>query len=90
MPSFQPSRRVYFGYIEIGPQPSTWIKKHRSFASKEWMISNIKYGEWRDEGKRNCFEIEVDTFEGTKSITVIIKVRLYETHVLAYHAHVLR
>ena len=54
------------------------------------MISNIKYGEWRDEGKRNCFEIEVDTFEGTKSITVIIKVRLYETHVLAYHAHVLR
>jgi hypothetical protein len=55
------------------------------------MISNIKYGEWtKDKGKRNCFEIKLDTFEGAKSITVIIKIRQYKNHVLVYHAHVLR
>jgi hypothetical protein len=91
MPDFQPTRRIYFGYIELGPQPLTWIKTHSSFASKEWIISNIKFGEWKkQQGKRNCFEVEVYTFEGTKSITVIIKIRLYATHVFAYHAHVLR
>lgn len=91
MTGFQPVRRIYTGYVEIGPQPSTWIRKHRSFASNEWMISNIKYGEWMEvKGKNNCFEIEVSTFEGRKSITVIIKIRRYATYVLAYHAHVLR
>jgi hypothetical protein len=87
----QPERRIYTGPIVFGSQPLTWIKKHRSFASKEWFLSQIRYGEWiRERNKPHDFLIYATNIDGIRQVTVLIKIKRLETHVLAYHAHVLR
>jgi len=54
----QPKRRVYAGPIIFENQPLAWIKKHRSFASREWFQSQVRYGEWiRERNLQNCFRI---------------------------------
>jgi hypothetical protein len=91
MAFFQLKKRIYTGPIEFGPQPRTWIAKHRSFASKEWIESRIRYGEWiNDRSKQSHFLIYATNFDGIKPLTILIKIRMFETHVLVYHAHVLR
>jgi hypothetical protein len=91
MPYFQPKIRRYGGPIDFDSQPLTWIGRHRSFASKDWIKSQIKYGEWiKDAKKRHHYLIYATNFEGTKPLTILIKIRLFETHVLVYHAHILR
>ena len=64
---------------------------HRSFASRDWIESQIRYGEWINERKKpHHYLIYVTNFEGIKPVTVLIKIKLLETHVLVYHVHLLR
>ena len=91
MPRYHPGMKRYGGPIHFDSQPTNWMKEHRSFASREWFRSQVQYGEWeRDGRKRNCFLIYVAVVEGVKDLTVIIKIKYFQTHVLIYHAHVLR
>lgn len=91
MAFFQPKKRIYDGQIEFGSQPRTWISKHKSFASREWMESQIRYGEWiREKPDKPQFSIYATVIEGIKPLTILIKIRLFDAHVLVYHAHVLR
>lgn len=90
MTGYQPIRRIYFGEIELGPQPQTWIRKH-SFASKEFVEGQVKYGEWeKDDNRPNCYIIYAITTEGIKDVTVLFKIKSLGTHVLVYHIHLLR
>jgi len=87
----QPRRRRYSGQVILDSQPLNWIKHHRSFASKEWFYSQVRYGQWiRERNKRDHYLIYVTVIEKIKPIKVLIKIRHTRTHVLAYHAHVLR
>lgn len=87
----QPQRRIYFGRVTLGPQPINWMKHHRSFASREWFESQVRYGVWiRERDKRNHYLIYVINIEKIKPITILIKIKRCPTHVLVYHAHVLR
>jgi sulfopyruvate decarboxylase TPP-binding subunit len=84
-------KRIYTEPIEIGRQPLTWIAKHRSFASTEWMESQVRYGEWTpDQANKQQFVIYTIVLEGIKPLTVLIKIRVLEGYVLVYHAHVVR
>lgn len=86
----QPYRRVYTGPIILDSQPNNWIRKHRSFASREWLQSQVRYGEWTaTQNKPNHYRIYATVIEGRKQIKVLIQIRHCETHVLVYHAHVL-
>ena len=54
-------------------------------------MSQIRYGEWINDGnKRHYFLIYATNIDGTKPVTVLIKIRLFQTHVLVYHVHLLR
>lgn len=87
----QPQRRIYFGSVILDSQPLNWIKYHRSFASREWVEGQVRYGKWiRERDKRNHYLIYVDVIEKIEPIKVLIKIRYARTHVLVYHAHVLR
>mgnify|MGYP005852955723 CR=1 FL=1 len=91
MAYFQPRKRIYTGQIELGPQPRTWIKKHRSFASRDWIESQIRYGEWtKERNKQSSFLIYATNVDGIKPVTILLKLRLLDTHVLVFHVHVLR
>ena len=86
----QPRKRIYFGQVVLGSQPLNWIRKHRSFAGREWFDSQVKYGEWIGErNKPKHYIIYVDVPERVESIKVIIKIRLEGTHVLVHHVHVI-
>lgn len=90
-------RRIYFGRVILDSQPIRWTKEHRSFASKEWFESQVRYGKWiRQKGNR--FVLRVTVLEGTKPLVIMIKIRHFPQgtrrhnydHVLVKHAHVLR
>lgn len=94
----QPQRKLYFGKIILGPQPKSWIKYHRSFASAEWFRSQVRYGKWiRERNKPHNFLIYVTVLEGIKSLNLLIKITHYPhgninynfDHVFVNHAHVL-
>jgi len=90
-------RKIYHGRIILDSQPTNWIKKHRSFASKEWFESQIRYGTWMKE-QSNTFLLYVTVPEGIRPLLIQIKFKHYSQgrkaynydHVLVYHAHVLR
>ncbi len=87
----QPQKKRYFGSVVLGSQPLNWMKRHRSFACRKWFDGQVRYGQWiRERNKRNHYLIYVDVIEKIKPIKVLIKIRYTHTHVLAYHAHVLR
>ena len=87
----QSRKRIYLGEIELGTQPYTWVSKHRGFASAEWIESQVRYGEWiPDRSGKKQFLIYATVLEGIKPLTVLLKVRMLDTYVLVYHAHVLR
>ena len=91
MAFFQPKKRIYNGPIDLDSQPRTWIAKHRSFASREWIESQIRYGEWIDDRhERSMFLIYATNIDGIRPLTILLKIRLFDTHALVYHAHVLR
>ena len=91
MAFFQPKKRIYDGQIELDSQPRTWISKHKSFASREWMESQIRYGEWiQERSGQPQFLIYATNIEGIKPLTILIKIRFFDTYVTVYHAHVLR
>lgn len=91
MAHFQPRRRIYFGQIILGDQPINWIRKHRSFASREWFESQVRYGTWIKERNRlNHFLIYATVTEGIKPIKILIKIKHSDTYVLIYHAHVFK
>jgi hypothetical protein len=87
----QPRKRIYTGPIDLDAQPTTWIGKHRSFADRTWVESQVRYGKWiRDiDNEPDCFLVYATILEGRKSVKVIIKFKNLATHVLVYHAHVL-
>lgn len=88
----QPCNKYYHPeWIELDGQPVNWIGKHKGFGDRAWFISQVKYGKWIcDRSERNCFLVYATEFEGRKPLTILIKIRKYATHVLIYHAHVLR
>jgi hypothetical protein len=91
MAFFQPKKRIYIKPIDLDSQPCTWISKHRGFANREWIEGQIRYGQWINEKSNpNQFRIYATNIDGIKPLTIIIKIREYETHVLVYHVHVLR
>ncbi|MGD0203200.1 MAG: hypothetical protein ABSC20_04760 [Candidatus Bathyarchaeia archaeon] len=91
MAFFQPKKRIFTGQIELGPQVRTWIAKHRSFASREWVESQIRYNEWiPDKSDKSRFLIYTKDTIGIKPLTILIKIRVFSTRVFVYHAHVLR
>jgi hypothetical protein len=88
---FQPRKRCYLDPVELGPQPLRWIREHRSFASREWIEGQVRYGEWVSEyGKPNHFRIYTIVYEGAKPITVLIKIKFQVQQVIVYHVHVMR
>jgi len=87
----QPQRRIYYGQIFFDSQPINWIKKHGSFASREWFEGQVRYGIWiRERNRPNHYRIYVTVTEKIKPITILIKIKRFETHVLIYHAHVVK
>jgi len=87
----QPRKRTYFGPITFDSQPINWISRHRSFASRQWCEGQVRYGEWmRDKSRRDHYLIYTDVVEKIESITVLIIIKHYETHVCVHHIHVLR
>ena len=66
------------------------MREKRSFASREWFEGQVRYGEWvKEQKKQNHYLIYSTVTEGTKRITVLIKIRDCQTYVLVEHAHVL-
>lgn len=87
MTAYQPrSARIYFGFIELESQPRNWIKKHRSFASYEWLFGQVKFGLWVNSHD-NHFFIETKVIEGIKPIIVLIKLELLADKARVYHCH---
>ena len=89
MASFQPKKRIYTGPIDLGSQPKTWLAKHRSFASEDWIESQVRYCEWLPNKERQ-FLIYTAVFEGIKPLTILIKVQMFDAYAHVYHVHVLR
>ena len=91
-------QRIYLGRIVLGDQPKRWIKKKKSFASKNWLEGQIRYGLWeRVERKRRRYDINVHIIEaGTKQIPILIKFTHYPNgratypfdHVFVFRTHV--
>lgn len=100
MPRYQPRRRIYLGRIVLGVQPKRWIREHKSFASKDWLESQVRYGLWeRAERRRRRYDIIAHVGEGgIKRISVLIKITHYPNgrstylfdHVFVFRTHVKR
>ena len=87
----QPRKSIFTGEIELGHQPRTWITKHKSFASSEWLVGRVRYDEWiPDKSSEKQFQIYPKELDGIKTLTIVIKLRMYDTYALVYHVHVLR
>jgi hypothetical protein len=87
---FQPRKRIHTEPLEIDSQPRTWISKHRSFASAEWVESQVRYGEWiPDKTGKEQFLIYATVLEGIKPLKVVLKIRIFDAYILVYHTHVL-
>jgi len=86
----------YRGRIVLGKQSQNWIDRHRSFAGRDWFISQICWGLWRYRNERD-FCVEVKEVEGIKTLTVIICASFHPDgtskhpfkHVFVRHAHIL-
>ena len=86
-----PRKSIFTGEIELGPQPRTWISKHKSFASSEWLVSRVRYDEWiPDKSAKKQFLIYPKELDGIKPLTILIKLRICDTYAFVYHVHVLR
>ena len=87
MVAFQ-SRIVYYGgFVELKSQPRNWIKKHRSFASRDWLFGQVKFGYWNDGNRLNHFFIETKVLEGVKPLIVLIRLERLADRVRVYHCH---
>ena len=85
------AKRIYLGPVLLNRQPRSWIKKHRSFASKEWFEGHVRYGKWiREPNKPNYYRIYAEVLDGIKPIRVLIKIKYEGTHVLVFHAHIIK
>jgi hypothetical protein len=85
----------YTGYVYIEDRRA-WIRNH-SFASSEWMISRVRYGQWeyQDDGSFNVYVKEVLP---RKVLMILLRCRHYPTggphchysdYVHVFHSHVL-
>ena len=85
----------------LGVQPKRWIKRHKSFASKDWLEGQVRFGLWERVERRRSgrYDIYAHVGEGgVKRITVVIKITHYPNgratypfdHVFVFHSHVLR
>lgn len=98
---FRPRIRetLYFGWVFLGPQPRSWIKRHRSFATKDLFFSNIKHhrDQWIPERRRNSYRLYI-TIPTIKPIVVCINFKHFPDghrtysydHVFVEHAHIVR
>ncbi len=88
MTAYQPRIKHYTGFILLESQPRNWIRKHRSFASYEWLYSQVKFGLWVEDTRySNHFSIEVKVLEGIKPLIILIKFELLTDKVRVYHCH---
>ncbi len=91
MAFFQPRRRIYDEPIELGPQARTWIAKHRGFASRELIESQVQYGQWIPEkAQPEKYLIYTTVIDGIKPLTILIKIRKLTTYTIVYHVHVFK
>jgi hypothetical protein len=87
MAAHQGRIKYYSGFVELDSQPLNWIKKHRSFASHDWLFGQVKFGLWNQGRETDQFFIETKVVEGIKSVTVIIRLQLLADRVKVYHCH---
>ena len=88
----------YSGRVEFNhPKIDRWIREHRSFASRDWLRSQVIFGKWiYERGRRGRFHILAEVGEGRKTIKVLIRCIHYPNgnpnypynHVYVEHAHV--
>ena len=77
----------YSGRIEFNqPRIDNWIGKHRSFASRDWIRSQVTWGIWIPV-KDNQFKVEAIVAEGVYPVKVTIILHKHREYVLVYHAH---
>lgn len=88
----------YPGYIFVDPGRDRWIREHSSFASKKWIISTVRYGEWvfRHDG---AFEVFVKVPQPRKVLTIVLVCRHWRrggphfsdrNYVHVFGSHILR
>lgn len=76
--------------FSLNNSPLHRMRKHKGIANRAWFESQVRFGEWiEDRSKKGSFAIYATEFEGRKSITILIRIRKFSTHVLVCHAHVL-
>jgi hypothetical protein len=85
----------YTGYVYIEDRRA-WITNH-SFASSEWMISRVRYGQWEYQ-KDGTFNVYVKEVLPRKVLTIMLRCRHYPAggphchysdYVHVFHSHVL-
>ena len=88
--------RPYAGRVDIKPQIlHSWIPRHLSFASKDWIIQAIKYERWHYHDRtRFRFSVYPIVFEKAvgRKIRVELRANHYTRgtkHVVVDYAHVL-
>ena len=97
-PLWRPRGFGYPGYVYVDPNRNRWIRTHLSFASKGWIISKVKYGEWlgREDGS---FEVLVKHPLATKTLTIVLVCRRfpkggphcsYRDYVHVFGSHIIR
>lgn len=85
MCNFQPKKRVFCGSVILDSQPRSWIRKHKSFASYEWLDTQVRYGLWIPRGIPRHFIITSFVNEGIRYLTVEIQIEKIQRDVLVRH-----
>ena len=89
-------KNIHLVDVVLGKQPRGWIRKpaHRSFASREWIEGQVKFGKWITD-KRNPGDSQAPNYliyvtnveEGSR---VLIKITHYlDSHVSVEHIHLI-
>jgi len=85
----------YAGYVYVEDRRA-WIRNH-SFASSEWMISRVRYGQWEHQ-MDGTFNVYVKEVLPRKVLTIVLRCRHYPAggphcphpdYVHVFHSHVL-
>lgn len=84
------SRRHSYDKIWFDNQPINWIKRHRSFASREWIDSQVKYNTWTPQRNSGHFIIITYVSEGVSYLKVFIHIVKVRRQVTVRHCHGIR
>jgi hypothetical protein len=85
----------YGGYVFIDDREE-WIRDH-SFASREWMRSNVKFRQWEYQ-RDGSFNIYIKEILPRKVLTILLRCRHYPSggphcphpdYVQVFHSHII-